>query len=557
MNLKENRGRFLPWLLFGLCALFLIWKAPYGIGSMDETFYLSIPYRLCQGDRLFRDEWHLSQFAAVPLLPFMKLELLLFPSTEGIVLRFRYLYVAVHLGFCLFFYRRLKRVLPDGGLWGVLLLLLYAPFNIMALSYNSMALLFFGSAFIIPATSRQRGPLAWTASGIFFALAVLCCPYLLFVYFLAALGLIPYGIFRRRTVLKPLLFFSLGAGVLGIAFLLWLFSGITLSDLLEALPWILADPEHEGSTFAIFGAFFEYILFSCRFSWVIWLAYGTFSLTMALDKKRLNRRGLYFTAACGITAGYFLLMLAFDRQVNCFLFPLNVLALFAWALTREKNRRTLVTLYLPVVIYAFVLSVTSNRHFYAISSAFSLALPASAGMLTDYLREVRHSGDRRLALQRSGAVLCCILCFGCVLLLRGKQTFWDGSTYQQTETVTCGSGKGLRTTPEKLEFYNGLWEDSAQIREQPQGKVLYWGDLAWMYLADGKTFGTHSAYLAGMWCRFEVQQLNAFYSFHPERIPDYIFLDKRLELAPDAALDALGLSGTVSEKGTGYIIFVK
>ena len=43
---------------------------------MDEGFYLTIPYRLIQGDCLLVDEWHVSQLAGFLLIPVLKLYLL-------------------------------------------------------------------------------------------------------------------------------------------------------------------------------------------------------------------------------------------------------------------------------------------------------------------------------------------------------------------------------------------------------------------------------------------------------------------------------------------------
>ena len=37
-------------------ACFLFWKCPYGYGNIDEAFYLTVPYRLAQGDALLEEE---------------------------------------------------------------------------------------------------------------------------------------------------------------------------------------------------------------------------------------------------------------------------------------------------------------------------------------------------------------------------------------------------------------------------------------------------------------------------------------------------------------------
>ena len=64
------------WIIFviGLIGitLFSIWKARYGLGGKDVSFYLTTPYRMVQGDVLFWDEWNLAQLSAILLYPIVK-----------------------------------------------------------------------------------------------------------------------------------------------------------------------------------------------------------------------------------------------------------------------------------------------------------------------------------------------------------------------------------------------------------------------------------------------------------------------------------------------------
>ena len=58
-------------------------------------------------------------------------------------------------------------------------------FGIMALSYNSMGILLLLSACVLVATADPKRRAAPLLAGLFFAGAVLCCPYLLLLYVLA------------------------------------------------------------------------------------------------------------------------------------------------------------------------------------------------------------------------------------------------------------------------------------------------------------------------------------------------------------------------------------
>ena len=60
---------FIYFLLFAAIFAMLLYKCPYGFGTMDETFWLTVPRRFLQGDRLLVDEAHLSQFSFLTMVP--------------------------------------------------------------------------------------------------------------------------------------------------------------------------------------------------------------------------------------------------------------------------------------------------------------------------------------------------------------------------------------------------------------------------------------------------------------------------------------------------------
>ena len=94
--LKSENLCILFIILFSLSVLFNIWRAKFGYFSRDESLYLAIPYRMLQGDLLLLNEWHLSQMSAFLIYPLLKLYLLLFQTTDGIALNFRYIYICFH-----------------------------------------------------------------------------------------------------------------------------------------------------------------------------------------------------------------------------------------------------------------------------------------------------------------------------------------------------------------------------------------------------------------------------------------------------------------------------
>lgn len=142
MNPKVKKWQeLLFFAVMGAVGIFLIWKCRYGFANRDEAFYLTVPYRLCQGDGLVGQEWHLSQLPGVLLAPFVAGYLKLVGSTEGILLAARYFCTAVWWTAGLYFYFLLRKYSKVGAMAVSLFFVLYIPFGIMAFSYNSMGIL--------------------------------------------------------------------------------------------------------------------------------------------------------------------------------------------------------------------------------------------------------------------------------------------------------------------------------------------------------------------------------------------------------------------------------
>ena len=179
--MKEQKSLIREYALFligMICiTIFSFWKCRYGLGNNAEPFYLTIPYRMTQGDKLFFHEWHVSQAAAFFLFPLMKIYLLIFKNTVGIIIHFRYIYICVNAIVTMFVYRRLKKYGLSAGVVCILYFL-FVPFNIMALSYNSIDLAsnFLCTVFLLTADEKKKTD--YIIAGIFFAMMVLCQPIL-------------------------------------------------------------------------------------------------------------------------------------------------------------------------------------------------------------------------------------------------------------------------------------------------------------------------------------------------------------------------------------------
>ena len=248
---KPERTGLLFLCFLAALALVLLWRCRFGFASNDEAFYLTIPYRLLQGDALLTEEWHLSQLSGFLLMPAVWIFTTLTGGTEGILLFMRYLCIITQTAAALFLYSHLKAFSRLGAAVAALGFVLFIPLSICALSYNSMGILFLTLSQVILITGKSCR--SYLPAGLCFAAAVLCCPYLLLVYgayLLIVLGALVWSRIRREAVHPALsvagaLWFTAGAAIAALLFTLFVLSRSSVSDILPCLKLMMNDPSIE------------------------------------------------------------------------------------------------------------------------------------------------------------------------------------------------------------------------------------------------------------------------------------------------------------------------
>ena len=165
------------WIIFfaGLIGivLFSIWKAKFGFGGKDVSFYLTTPYRISLGDKWFLDDWNLAQLSSFITYPLVKLYVGIVGSTEGIMISFRYIYILVNFLITIYIYSKLR----EFGLSAIIAMWIYflfVPFNNMMLSYNTMGMMFGFIACIIIAYNQTNSLIKYGVAGFFFFFFLLC-----------------------------------------------------------------------------------------------------------------------------------------------------------------------------------------------------------------------------------------------------------------------------------------------------------------------------------------------------------------------------------------------
>lgn len=546
-------------LLLCMCAAlaFLIWKAPYGYVYNDEAFYLAVPYRLCQGDALIRDEWHPAQLFAFLTFPAMKLYLSIFNSSESIALGFRYLYIAAQTLASLWIFSRLRRFSPVAGIIGTLCFMLYNPFNIMSLSYNTLGIMLLITSGSTMAASGG-GKRDAVISGLCFAGAVLCCPYLIAIFPLYCLVcLIP---FLRKKLPFPAfevsywLFFLLGASALAVLLLAFMLSRASLSELIAAFPELFNDAEHQSVSFMqIIHDYFESIYGNFWFNSYT-LSIPLLALVILADRKRLQHRCLYIPAAALISAGYMLYYLKHLPFINLVVFPLNILGMFAFFLCRKRDARPFVFLFLLGFAYSICIHIASNLTIFNITSSFIVALPASIYYIFTLGCELYREASYRRILG-AALMLSLVLQLGFICLFR-THTMYDAPAYypSMSNRIETGVLKGIITSPVNADNHALCYADTQAVRDTEAHTAVYYCNEIWLYLEDPARCGAFSDWPSFLKSLTAIERMEKYWRMNPDKLPDSFYLSYHLPDAEECLSRIGAYSYEISELNNGWLL---
>lgn len=549
--------------LFLAVACFLFWKCQYGMANMDEGFHLAMPYRLYQGDALFTEEWHLAQMSAFLSLPPVGLYVTLRGSTEGLVLFIRCVCTAAQCLVALFLYFRLRRLSWAGAVCACLSFMLYIPYAIMSLSYNSMAYmsLVLCAALLIPDEKNRKS--FYVLAGICYAAAVLCSPYLAaaFAVYLLAVGI---KAIRGKKKPQPLSMWSVrGAGLItagaaGVAavFALFVFSRAALPDIVKAFTHIFNDPEHPSvSLLTQLRRYLADIFYATEDTAKVYPWLGLLLGVCLLDKKRKAHRLVYFAVAAVLTA----VLMEIHRKIgyiNHLMWSVNILGLFAAILSDDlRVRRVFRLFWLMGLPYSLCLYLASNLRYYAIAAAFAVAAVGSMMMIAAFAGELWRS-RHPLWLRRLAAGVCVAVLGGQLAaqaVSRYKTVTFEGDTGIPRELITEGPQAGLYADPVWYNYYIRVLGYFEELETYGAEKVLFLTQHTWFYLMEDYETAGYSSWLAGM-NEHSLNRLEAYYELNPEKWPELVYADLHHEQLAQAFADRFGYQ---AEYTAGGVVLTK
>ncbi len=558
-------------ILIAGAIIFAFWKCSYGFGGNDEAFYLTVPHRLTMGDAFIKDEWHLSQLSGFLLMPFVWLYTTITQSTDGIIYAARILYVIFHSTVSIVIYTRIRKY-GYIALFASVLYFVFTPYDIMAMSYNTMGLDLVALSGVLMGTSSYKRRVPLIIYGVLFAAAVLCSPYLAFAYILYGISVVINRIIKNKNTNnifksemfapKTFLFFSIGIFALAAVFLVFTLSRVSISEIIEYFPYLMTDPEHPSISLGMRFKMYFNSIYNCQENFKIpLLTYIATLVVMIIDRKRKNHRSIYLIITAAIVILSFILFIPklTYSYFNAIMFPMLFIGVTSYILCEKKPKALFASLFVLGIIYSFALCFSSNQYFYIISMAMSATNIASFVFLAQLIKELKETEE-----SITYATWIKRICFGAIALMiiiqgsaqvyaKANHCFWESKTSELKSKIISGPAMGIYTNQTNWNTYETISNDLNYYRDKNKDEILFLTARTWCYLRAGDyPYGTLSAWISGE-KPTSIERLKVYYSVNPEKKPTYIYIPKQSDWdLKNIYAEAANYGYTVNENSVSY-----
>ena len=571
-----------------------------GFNTVDEGFYYTLPWRLLNGDKLFVDEWHVSQLSALFLLVPMKLFHVVTGSFDGIILFFRHLYLLTHTAAAVYLYAAARRY-GYRALGAVTVFFVFAPFNIYAFNYYNVYLTLSAVVAAGIFIRKKLRPAEYVVCGFLFALSVVDEPFTAPVYFLYTAAVIILRVKKQSSAVEKYEILDFGtwrkltAGI-GIAVVVFVpvflrFTDLsrlplTFSELFNDSEYAFIMPDGTVSVFRFFVDAVRYYGAPCIVCFILWFVlFGI--VTKRARKFSVILLPAAFVIAVAASVSLFIHVLR-GSPVRISVYRLVLLFLGGAALCCMKKRDPKLTAcWLFGFVSTVLLDISSDVSVAFFSGVSDISLMLMLPDMTEqargdavalkqysryahlsvagFLREKKIPAGVRLGAAMP-SVIFAFVCALCLTVSAGSAFYYFAETSTLISpsalnvTLESGPYKGVRTTEEVRAVYEGELRDYAVIAENSGGGYLYViSDESWPYIYAGMPCGAYSTWFVDQDYYFRQP---VYWSIFPEKLPEYMYLPKYNRFFPNKDIilsDALRFASCcceceVTETETGYII---
>ncbi len=562
MKKSINKLEIAYFIVLGVLAALMLLRCSTGYMMSDEAFYIATPYRFIQGDRLLYDEWFRTQLSALPLIPLLRGFLSLNGGLDGVILFMRYTYTIVKVVFSLFIYFALERFHKVGAMAASIVLMLFSGYGLMVLSYNTFATggLIIAILCLLQSGKSLKSDFLSVIGGIFLALTIIGIPYYLVIYFVYAVAVLAYHIRVKSRGEEGLLndfmsvrkFIGITAGAVAslIAFAIYLFGKVNLSQLRSALPHILQDDvaHPDRSLWKIIPGYLKRVMLrnDGNYATLCLMALTLLLLVVVVADRSQARKGVYLTISAVLGLALLATYALHNGAANYVMFAPNILSIFVFLLVEdERIQRLFYCIWIPGMMSTVLEYAASNTGFNGISAASSVATVGSIMMIAIAIDRCETKTSK---VTLCGFLTCLVLA---VATYKYLFVFEDFGIRGYDDKIEYGPAMGLKVTNDMQRHYDNIMNDTLPYRQDESNKyALYIGDKC-LWLSGSQRVGAFSTWTDEI---AESQtRLRDYYDVHPDKMPDFVYVEKGIDYAVVQQL-ADYYNTSIEEKSEGYIM---
>lgn len=552
-------------LAFAAVWIYYIITVRYSSYFADETSFIAIAARFVHGDRPAIDEWNLAQLSCLFLCLPYKIFVAIRGSSTGIVLCFRYMFLAFNAFFYWYMYSRV-RAYTWVGLTATLLFSIYVPIGFFSCNFHTMAIRLLMIVCLILFSEKQRRA-SLVCAGFLLACSVLYQPGFALLYVLYSVAVWIRSLCQKKG--KPVsdvfdscfhmrawTHVTLGVLLCSVIFFTWLFIRCGFREFFAFLPNMLTDPAFDISEDGnVRGFLFRKIATAAQiYSPVCWApAILLLALSAAYACGKFGaKRNAVRTALFGVGCAVWILscILPFrpaslHRELLFTTYPAPMLwfGLECFLLCEQKNKKFLFfwgVALLSSLCADFLSNIT-------LSLGSPIAYIADLVFFTDLVRELRaEQSDRKIkntARMRerkkaktldvsvralSKATCVCFAVWSAFILFFGN-VFLPGyymlynPLFSFPVRCEAGPSRGICYPEGYGNYYGAKLADIDTIKEKQPKNLYICGAAPELYLYADLPYATYSPITLQ-----NAQQLVGrhvqYWKLHPERLPDCIYI---------------------------------
>lgn len=546
-------------ILFVFVLSFLLYKVRYGYIFNDEPYLLGLGYRFALGDALLVDEWSIMQLVGFLIYPFTKVFTIINNDTTGIILYGRYCFIFLWSLSVVYSYIRLRKYKYWAGI-SLMSFYLFAPLDMMTLSYNSfclMGLLCFTST-IVSAKNNYE----YIFVGIFLSIAVICNPFIVLIYLLFSILALINIKFKKNylpndiNISKAWLFLTIGCAIMFLMFVGFVLSRASLSTVINSIRYILAS-NTEHTVHNLFELIIIYIKeLNMRFDYIL-IYFPIIIIISLIDKGRYKRKIIY------ILASLILIYFSFENilenietypNLNLTVIPLIVMGIVSFILSKKKDYNIFIYFIVFGIIYSFLYQQSSNLGLPAIGISYSLITCGSILLIGNLINETSYK-----------KIVTYLLLFSVGMqfyyqgLVRYERYYLDNDVTILKHEIEVGPAKGIVTNPTDWEVYSWHYQQFQMLMYDATDEDVFYYPYSnpWYYFATNMKFGTYSTW--GSWGdpigTHEINKL--YFKVKPHKYPTYVLLNRNDDIQLYDLIEELNDKNYEKRETDDFVLYFK